>query len=379
MPERVNVHERERMKLLTPGQLGPYQLPTRVVMAPMTRSRVGRDGVPSALNVAYYKQRAAAALIITEATQISEQAAGYPNTPGIHTLEQIAGWQRVTNAVHSLGGRIYLQLFHAGRISHPGLQPKGAFPVAPSSLSPRESVMTYEGLRPFVTPRELERKEIPEIVSEFKRAAKNALNADFDGVEIHAANGYLIDQFLRDGTNERRDEYGGALENRIRFLSEVTDAVVSIWGGERVGIRLSPLSSFNSMKDSHPRQTFRTAVAHLNKYSLGYLHIVEQNDSPNAGPDFDLDELRQLRKGTLILNGGYDRMRAERAIASERADYVSFGKLFISNPDLPERLEKGSHLNEYDRSTFYGGGERGYTDYPFLDTLRTNSLSREKQ
>jgi N-ethylmaleimide reductase len=354
------------LKLLSPGRLGRYLLPTRVVMAPMTRNRVGRDGVPNDLTLIYYAQRASAALIITEATQISQRGVGYANTPGIHSSEQIVGWQRVTDEVHRQGTHIFLQLFHAGRISHPTLQPGGALPVAPSSLVPEGYAMTYDGPQPFVVPRQLQQGEIPEIVGQFRTAARNASAAGFDGVEIHAANGYLLDQFLRDGSNQRADEYGGSVESRGRLLNEVTEAVVSVWGNDRVGVRLSPLSSFNSMRDSNPALTFRAAVERLNKFSLAYLHIVEQDDSPASGAHFDLRELRTVWKNASIVNGGYDRERAEKALASEGADFVSFGRPFISNPDLPLRLEKGAPLTQSDRTTFYGGDERGYIDYPFL-------------
>jgi len=367
MTKKSNEHNQNLLKLLSPGRLGTYQLPTRVVMAPMTRNRVGRDGVPNDLTITYYAQRASAALIITEATQISQQGVGYANTPGIHNSEQVAGWKRVTDEVHRQKARIFLQLFHAGRVSHPTLQPGGALPVAPSAFAPEGYAMTHEGRQPFVAPRQLEQGEISEVVSQFRTAAGNALAAGFDGVEIHAANGYLLDQFLRDGSNHRSDEYGGSVESRGRLLDEVTDAVLSIWGNSRVGVRLSPLNSFNSMHDSDPARTFRAAVERLNSFSLAYLHIVEQDDSPMSGARFDLHELRTVWKNASIVNGGYDRERAEEALAKEGADFVSFGRPFISNPDLPLRLEKGAPLNQSDRATFYGGDERGYTDYPFLD------------
>jgi N-ethylmaleimide reductase len=367
MTKKSNRHNPNSLKLLSPGRLGRYLLPTRVVMAPMTRNRVGRDGVPTDLTATYYRQRASAALIITEATQISQQGAGYANTPGIHSSEQVAGWKKVTDQVHRLKTHIFLQLFHAGRVSHPTLQPGGALPVAPSPLVPEGYARTYQGPRPFVVPRQLQREEISGIVGQFRTAAQNALAADFDGVEIHAANGYLLDQFLRDGSNRRTDEYGGSVENRVRLLTEVTEAVASTWGNNRVGVRLSPLSSFNSMHDSNPEQTFRAAVERLNSFSLAYLHIVEQDDSPTSGARFDLRELRTVWKNASMVNGGYDRERAEEVLVGEGADFVSFGRPFISNPDLPVRLEKRAPLNQSDRATFYGGDERGYTDYPFLE------------
>jgi N-ethylmaleimide reductase len=352
--------------LFTSGKVGHYLLPSRIVMAPMTRNRAGADGVPRPMTVTYYSQRATAALIITEATRISPQGVGYPNTPGIHTQAQVAGWREVVDSVHRLGSLIFLQLFHAGRVSHPSLQPGGSLPVAPSPIAPAGDTTTYQGLQPFATPRQLERSEIPGIAEQFGLAAQNARTAGFDGVEIHAANGYLIDQFLRDGSNQRTDEYGGVLHNRLRLLEEVTDAVVSVWGSQRVGVRLSPLNSFNSMKDSDPATTFGAAAKSLNRFSLAYLHLVEENRSPAAGTNFDMSELRKLWRGTLMVNGGYDRERAEAALASSKADFVSFGRLFIANPDLPARFQSGSALNVADRASFYGGDERGYTDYPFV-------------
>ena len=329
----------------------------------MTRNRVGRDGVPTPATVAYYSQRATAALLITEATQVSPQGVGYPNTPGIHDSAQLAGWRTVVDAVHRLGARVFLQLFHAGRVSHPSLQPGGSLPVAPSPLAPAGETMTYEGLQPFVTPRALDRSEIAGVVAQFAVAAQIARDAGFDGVEIHAANGYLLDQFLRDGSNRRTDEYGGPVANRLRLLEEVTDVVVAEWGSDRVGVRLSPLNAFNTMSDSSPETTFRAAIERLNRYSLAYLHLVEE--AP-PGASFDMAGLAAVWDGTLIVNGGYDRARAEAVLASARADFVSFGRLFIANPDLPARFRRGAPLNDPDRASFYGGDERGYTDYPFF-------------
>lgn len=360
--------------LFSPERLGRYILPSRIIMAPMTRNRTGRDGVPTPVMATYYTQRATAALLVTEATPISRQGVGYPNTPGIFTEEQVNGWIRVVDAVHQFGGRIFLQLFHAGRVSHPSVQAEGSLPVAPSPIAPEGEAMTYEGLQPFVSPRALETSEIAGIVEQFRIAARNAHTAGFDGVEIHAANGYLLDQFLRDGSNQRTDAYGGAIAHRVRLLEEVTEAVVATWGSDRVGVRLSPLNSFNSMKDSNPESTFRTAISRLLRFSLAYVHLVEEDRSPAAGPCFDISELRTLWRGTLIVNGGYDRQRAEAALVTSRADFVSFGRWFIANPDLPARLRKGARLNIPDRASFYGGDERGYVDYPFLDQpLNDNS------
>lgn len=354
------------LQLFTPAQLGRYLLPSRIIMAPMTRNRADLDGVPTPIMATYYRQRATAALIITEATCVSAQGVGYPYTPGIYTAEQMRGWRAVVDAVHSEGGRIFLQLFHAGRISHPSLQPEGIVPVAPSPIAPEGDAMTYAGYQPFVTPRALERTEIKEIVDQFSAAAGNARDTGFDGVEIHAANGYLIDQFLRDRTNRRIDEYGGAVENRLRFLQEVTEAVVAQWGGDGVGVRLSPLNSFNSMQDSKPESTFRAAVECLNDFSLAYLHLVEEDRSPASGPHFDMSVLRTVWKGTLIVNGGYGLQGAEKALQTSRAEFVSFGRMFIANPDLPARLRTAAKLNDPDRTSFYGGDQRGYIDYPRL-------------
>jgi len=350
-------------------QLGPYTLPNRIIMAPLTRNRAGAGNVPQALNVEYYTQRASAGLIITEAAQVSPQGVGYPATPGIHSAEQVAGWRQVTEAVHAKGGRIFLQLWHVGRISHPSLQPDGALPVAPSALKPAGQAVTYQGPQDFVTPRALALAELPGIVEQFRSGAANALAAGFDGVEIHGANGYLLDQFLRDGANQRTDAYGGTLENRMRLMLEVTEVVCAVWGAERVGIRLSPLQPFNDMRDSNPQATFSYAVEQLNRFGLAYLHVTEvgKDASGVAGPAFDLDVLRRLWKGAYMTNGGYDLARANAALAADTADMAAFGVLFLANPDLPLRFAKGAPLNPPDPATFYGGDAKGYTDYPFLE------------
>jgi N-ethylmaleimide reductase len=358
--------------LFTPLQLGPYRLGNRLVMAPMTRNRAGPGNVPTALNALYYAQRASAGLIITEASQVSPQGVGYPNTPGIHSPEQVEGWRRVTEAVHERGAHIFLQLWHVGRISHPSLQPDGALPVAPSAIRPAGHAYTYQGLQPFVTPRALATEEIPGLIEQFRAGAENARRAGFDGVEFHAANGYLIDQFLRDGTNRRTDRYGGSVENRARFLLELIEAVVSVWGPGRVGVRLSPASTFNDMQDSGPARLFGHVVERLNDYPLAYLHVIEVDENATGTefqdlrPRFDFRRLRRLYKGSYIANGGFDRERTERALASGEADLIAFGRLFLANPDLPERWRRRAPLNTPDRATFYGGDERGYTDYPAL-------------
>jgi N-ethylmaleimide reductase len=351
--------------ILSAFTLGPLQLPNRVVMAPMTRNRAGPGNVPVALNATYYAQRATAGLIVSEATQVSPQGLGYPDTPGIHSAEQIAGWKLVTDAVHRAGGRIFLQLWHVGRISHPLLQPDGALPVAPSAIAPTGQAWTLDGLKPYVTPRALETSEITSLVENYRRGAANARHAGFDGVELHGANGYLVDQFLRDKTNRRIDRYGGSALNRARFLLEVTEALVAEWGAERVGVRLSPTTPFNDMADSNPAETFSTAVQELNRFGLSYLHIVEPaaGDPIPAGEVPDIAFFRRRWRAALMANKGYDLARANAVLADGCADLVSFAVLFLANPDLPERFRRGAALNPPDRKTFYGGAERGYTDY----------------
>lgn len=351
--------------LFSAFKLGPLELPSRIVMAPMTRNRAGEGNVPSDLAVEYYRQRSGAGLIITEATQVTQEGQGYPYTPGIHSPEQVAGWARLVDTVHAAGGRIFLQLWHVGRISHPSYQPNGAAPVAPSAIKPSGQVYTLQGPQDFVTPRALALSEIPGVVEQFRKGARNALEAGFDGVEIHGANGYLLDQFLRDGTNKRTDAYGGSLANRARFMLEVTEAVCSVWGSNRVGIRLSPLNAYNDMYDSHPEETFNYAVEQLNRLGLAYLHVTEMGKgSGAAGPDFDPRILRKLWKGPYIVNGGYDFERANAALAAGDTDLVAFGVPYLANPDLPLRFAHKAPLNPPDQATFYGGGAKGYIDYP---------------
>ncbi len=361
--------QKENMDLFSPIQLGAYTLPNRIVMAPLTRNRAAVGNVPQAINVTYYTQRASAGLIIAEATQVSPQGQGYPATPGIHSPEQIAGWRTITDAVHKLGGLIFLQLWHVGRISHPSLQPNGELPVAPSAIAPNVTASTYEGSKPSVTPRALELSEIPTVIEQFRQGAANALAAGFDGVEIHGANGYLLDQFLQDGTNQRTDEYGGSVANRARLHLEITEAVVGVWGADRVGIRLSPSGTFNDMSDSNPKETFSYVIKELNRFGLAYLHIVEgwEAEVRHGGTLIPTSYFRPLFSGNLMVNAGYTKEKGNAAIASGAADLVSFGQLFIANPDLPERFRQDAPLNEPDSSTFYGGTEKGYTDYPALN------------
>jgi len=354
--------------LFTPLRLGPYVLENRAVMAPLTRNRAGPGNVPHAMNVEYYAQRASAGLIITEGSQVSPQGVGYPDTPGIHDAEQVDGWRRVTDAVHAHKGRIFLQLWHVGRVSHPSMQPGGALPVAPSAIPPEGCVHTATGRQPFVAPRALETHEMTGIVEQFRTAALNAKTAGFDGVEIHAANGYLLDQFLRDGSNRRTDAYGGSIQNRTRLLRAVVASVAGVWGPDRVGVRLSPVNSSNSMTDSDPQATFEAVTRALNLFGLAYLHVAETDPvNPGAHGRFDWRNLRRAFDGAYIANGGYDRLRANWAIGSRAADLVSFGAPYIANPDLVERFALNAPLNRPNRATFYGGDERGYIDYPYLD------------
>ncbi|MCL1468269.1 alkene reductase [Argonema galeatum] len=359
------------VNLLSPVKLGRYELPNRIVMAPLTRMRAAAGNVPTYLNVTYYEQRASAGLIIAEATQVSPQGAGYPNTPGIYSPEQVGGWRLVTDAVRDRKGLIFLQLWHVGRISHPSLQPGGELPVAPSAIAPEGEAITFQGPKPFVTPRALETAEIPDIVEQYRKGAENALAAGFDGVEIHSANGYLLDQFLQDGTNKRTDKYGGSIENRARLLLEVTEAVVSVWGSDRVGVRLSPSGTFNSMHDSNPEALFSYVGSALNRLDLAYLHIVEPRIAGNETVEDNTSNLgvryfRPIFNGTLMAAGGYDREEGNAVLAAGDADLVAYGRLFIANPDLPERFALNAPLNEPDRSTFYGGTAIGYTDYSTL-------------
>jgi N-ethylmaleimide reductase len=355
----------ETAVLFTPARLGAVTIPNRVLMAPMTRSRAGRDGVPGPLAPRYYAQRAGAGLIVTEATQVAPEGQGYIQTPGIHDQAQAAGWRRVTDAVHAAGGRIFLQLWHVGRVSHESFQPGGAQPVSASAVPLPGDAWTYEGMKPHPTPRALAPEEIPGVVAQFRKGAELAKEAGFDGVEIHGANGYLIDQFLRDGTNRRTDYYGGSATNRARFLLEVTKAVVTVWGADRVGVRLSPLGSFNGMADSDPAATFGAAVEALGGFGLAYLHLVEQSGAPlTAAEKVTLRSIRELWRGPYVANGDYDAARGAEAVASGWATAVAYGKLFLANPDLPLRYLAGSELNEPDQQTFYGGDAKGYVDYP---------------
>lgn len=363
---RIHVAPTATTSLFSPVVLGSLRLANRIVMAPMTRSRATTDRVPSPLAPAYYGQRASAGLIVTEATQVSAEAAGFPCTPGIYSAEQVSSWRRVVEAVHARHGKVVLQLWHAGRVSHP-LSMDGRLPVAPSALAPAGEIFTTLGRRPFVVPRALEVGEIEEVVAQFAEAARRAREAGFDGVDIHGANGYLIDQFLRDGSNQRTDRYGGSPSNRVRLLREITRAVCGVWGPGHVGVRLSPFLAENDMRDSDPGATFAHAARALESIGVAYLHVVEPGPGhPKASAEGQalIRSLRRIFSGTLIVDGGRDRCSAEAALGATDADLVSFATPFIANPDLVERLARDLPLTSPDSATFYQGGYRGYVDYP---------------
>ncbi|MDT8410182.1 MAG: alkene reductase [Wenzhouxiangellaceae bacterium] len=360
--------------LFEPIQVGDLELPNRIVMSPLTRSRSSQPGdVPSAMNARYYAQRADVGLIISEATQVSPQGKGYAFTPGIHSAEQVGGWRQVTDAVHKAGGRIFLQLWHVGRISHPELQPGGRRPVAPSAIKP-EGAQTYisadSGMVDVPEPRALEADEIPGIVEQFRQGAENARKAGFDGVEIHAANGYLIDQFIRSGSNHRSDEYGGSIENRLRFPMMVVEAVKKVWPKQRIGIRVSPTGSFNDMHDDDPVATYGALAQKLDEAGIAFVEVVEDSFQGNLAegrPETVVDAIQARFNGIYIGNGGYSRDEAIERIEAGKCDLVSFGRTIIANPDLVERFRQNAVLNDWDESTFYGGDEHGYTDYPVLE------------
>ncbi|MCC5668184.1 alkene reductase [Nostoc sp. CHAB 5784] len=360
------------LDLFSPVKLGSHTLANRIVMAPMTRLRAV-NSIPTNLMATYYAQRASAGLIVTECTMVSPLSYGYINCPGIYSPEQTAGWQQVTQAVHDHGGKIFLQLWHSGRVAHSSLL-NGELPIAPSAIAAVGTLHTPAGKVDLETPRALEIDEIPQIVKQFRQGAENAQQAGFDGVELHGAFGYLIDQFLQDGSNQRTDAYGGAIANRARFLLEVVEAVSSVWGGERVGIKLSPSNTFYGMHDSNSHATFRYVIEALNPFNLAYIHLMEP-DKPDleTGKVINpvLSTFRPFYQGTVITNGGYDKSKGNDKIETGEADLVSFGKLFIANPDLPKRFIEDVELNPPDSKTFYAQGDKdldkGYTDYPSLE------------
>lgn len=353
------------MSLFEPVRVGALTLPNRVVMAPLGRARAHPDTRAPLPRVSeYYVQRVTAGLIIAEATHVSAESVSRPGTPGIHSEEQVLAWRRVTDAVHAAGGRIFQQLFHLGRKADPARLPGGGLPAAPSAIAAVGEFSTAEGPRPFPVPRVLSREEIPLRVQDFARAAESSRRAGFDGVEIHGANGFLVDQFLRDGANQRSDEYGGLAAQRARFLLEVTDAAIAVFGAERVGVRLSPHATADGTTDSNARATYGYVAAQLNARKVAYVHLIEPANTPvdaRIGPS-----IRAAYTGPLILCGAFDRQSAERALAEGAADLIAFGVPFISNPDLVERLKRDGAWNTPDPSTFYSGGEQGYTDYPTL-------------
>ncbi len=346
--------------LFDPLRLGDLELPNRIIMAPLTRCRASPGRVPNALMAQYYRQRAGAGLIVSEATSVSPQGVGYPDTPGIWTDAQVEGWRGVTRAVHEAGGRIFLQLWHVGRISDPAYL-DGELPVAPSAIAPQGHVSLLRPKRPYVTPRALTREEIPNIIADYRRGAELARQAGFDGVEIHGANGYLLDQFLQDHSNRRQDEYGGSIENRARLLLEVADAAIAIWGPGRVGVHLSPRGDTHDMGDHDPLATFSHVVRELDRRGIAFLLVREYGAPDSLGP-----KLKRDFRGTYIANEGLDQESATRLLTQGDADAAAFGRLFIANPDLPRRFAEGAPLNTPDPATFYGGGAHGYVDYPGL-------------
>ncbi len=356
--------------LFEPFHLGATALRNRIVMAPMTRNRAGPGNVPQAPAIAYYGQRASAGLIISEATQVIAEGQGYQATPGIHSAEQIAGWKKVTQAVHDRGGKIFCQLWHVGRVSHVALQPGGKAPVAPSALRAKSRVFVDGAFVEPSEPRALRLDEIPGVIEAFRRGAANAIAAGFDGVEVHGANGYLLDQFLRDGANKRDDSYGGSIENRARLTLEVTAAVIDQVGAERTGIRLSPVTPSNDMTDSNPQPVFNYVVERLDALKPVYIHIVEgAGQGDRAFLEFDYGALRQRFHGAYIANNNYTPEMAEEALADKHADLIAFGRPFIANPDFVRRISIGAALSDFDKTKLYGGNAEGYSDYPALEPV----------
>jgi 2,4-dienoyl-CoA reductase-like NADH-dependent reductase (Old Yellow Enzyme family) len=346
--------------LFDPVRIGAWELPNRIIMAPLTRARAGTERIPNALMAEYCTQRASAGLIISEATSVTPMGVGYADTPGIWSPEQVKGWKQITDSVHNAGGRMLLQLWHVGRISDPMFL-NGALPVAPSAIAPAGHVSLVRPLKPFVTPRALQLEEIPGIVAAFRLGAENAKLAGFDGVEIHGANGYLLDQFLQDKTNHRQDAYGGPIQNRARLMLEVADAVISVWGGDRVGMHLAPRGDAHDMGDSNPLATFSYIARELGKRRLAFICVRESLGEKRIGP-----QLKAAFGGRYMANEKFTRTTASQVLAAREADAVAFGVPFLANPDLPERVRLNAPLNAPDPSTFYAPGARGYTDYPFL-------------
>ncbi len=347
--------------LQDPIRIGDWYLPNRVIMAPLTRCHASEGRVPNDLMREYYQQRASAGLIVSEATSISPMGVGYPNTPGIWSKEQIAGWKRVTNGVHHVGGRIILQLWHVGRISDP-IYLNGALPVAPSAIAPGGHVSFIRPQKSFVTPRALELNEIPAIIADYRKGAENALAAGFDGVELHGANGYLLDQFLQDGSNRRTDTYGGPIENRARLMLEAVDAAIAVWGPTRVGLHLNVRADDHSMGDSNKAATFGYVAREVGKRGIAFICVRESLEEPRLAP-----QLKKIFGGVVIANDSFTKETGEQVLANSEADAVAYGRLFIANPDLPRRFALNAPLNEPIPETFYADGPLGYIDYPFLD------------
>jgi 2,4-dienoyl-CoA reductase-like NADH-dependent reductase (Old Yellow Enzyme family) len=348
--------------LFDPLQLGDLRLPNRIFMAPLTRSRAVDARVPNELMAKYYTQRASAGLILSEATVVTPTGVGYANTPGIWSKEQVEGWKHVTKAVHDAGGRMFLQLWHVGRVSHP-LFLDGDTPVAPSPIAPKGNVSLVRPETPYVTPRALDLNEIPKVIEAFQRGAENAQQAGFDGVELHGANGYLIDQFLQDSTNLRDDEYGGSVDNRSALLLRIVDRLISVWGPGRVGVHLAPRGDAHDMGDSNRLATFSHVARKLGERNIAFICARERLGDDRIGP-----QLKAAFGGTYVANEGFTRQTAEQALATGEADAVAFGKLFIANPDLPARFARDAALNPWKAETFYSSGAEGYVDYPHLAT-----------
>lgn len=355
-------------KLFEPLKLGAITLPNRIIMAPLTRSRSGAARIPNELMKEYYTQRVSAGLILTEATSVTPMGVGYADTPGIWSDEQVVGWKKITESVHKAGGRIFLQLWHVGRISDP-IFLNGELPVAPSAIQPKGHVSLVRPEKPYVTPRALELSEIPEIIEQYRKGAENAKKAGFDGVEIHGANGYLLDQFLQDKTNTRADIYGGSIENRARLMLEVTDAVISVWGKDRVGMHLAPRADAHDMGDSDLEATFTYVGRELGKRGIAFIAAREAEGADSLG-----SKIKAAFGGVYIANEKFTRESAEAIIEKGNADAVAFGQAFIANPDLPQRFAARAPLNSPDFSTFYSGGSKGYTDYPFLEEVQSKEV-----
>ena len=362
------------LKLLQPLQMGPLELKNRIIMAPLTRMRAIENDVPNPLSEIYYAQRSSAGLIISEATQISPLGKGYPATPGIYSPEQTAGWKKIVQAVHAKEGKIFAQLWHVGRTSHSSFHEKEGLPISPSAIQPAGKTFTNAwALVPYETPRAMSIEDIEMVIEQYYQAACNAREAGFDGIEIHSANGYLLDQFLQSKTNHRQDQYGGSFENRMRLLNQILERVKTVFDASRIGVRLSPFGTFGDISEDEPENLFNYVIEQLNQHQIAYLHVIEPRSTSAGGDDSVLldapitsEIFRNAYKGIFISAGGYDRQIGEQTLQQNHADAIAYGRLYIANPDLVERFALNAPLNAYDRGTFYGGNEKGYTDYPFF-------------